>query len=197
MAPVLASNICCQYRFFQHLDQGRLIDIDSSFFGSISNQKFSKLEASANKSTKTKTLHGLLVEARWMKADNGTEQTTKTVPTKDLMKGSNGASHQKPELVNGKKTVVNGANLDERVSTSRPVKSQKRTSTEESPFTDELEVLDSGAEGFSWAMDNYSAWQRTTDVWTFVLSLRLRVLFDDAKWTYLNGFTEEEHVYTL
>ncbi|KAG1326690.1 putative protein ACTIVITY OF BC1 COMPLEX KINASE 7, chloroplastic [Cocos nucifera] len=107
------------------------------------------------------------------------------VPTKELMK-SKGTSRQKL----GSKVVVNGVNLVKRDSTSALVKSQKRTS-KEIPFMDELKVLPS-EEGFSWAEDNYGAWRRTIDIWTFLLILRLRVLLDNAKWAYLGGFTEEE-----
>ncbi|XP_022771659.1 protein ACTIVITY OF BC1 COMPLEX KINASE 7, chloroplastic-like [Durio zibethinus] len=55
----------------------------------------------------------------------------------------------------------------------------------------ELKVLGSD-ENFSWANDNYNIWLRTIDVWFFVISLRTRILFDNAKWTYLGGFSEDE-----
>lgn len=58
---------------------------------------------------------------------------------------------------------------------------------------EELKVLPSD-EGFSWANENYSSWQRSIDVWSFVLSLRVRVLLDNAKWAYVGGFTEEKQV---
>lgn len=190
MAVVLASNSCC-HRCFDHLDQGRLT-VDFSFSGSLSNLKFLKLGTSANNSTTTKTLPSFLVEARQTEADRyGTNGwATRMVPTKELMK-SKGTAHRKPESVNGSKVLVNGVSLVKRDNTSSLVKTQKRRAFEEIPFTDELKVLPSD-EGFSWAKDNYSVWQRTTDIWTFVLSLRLRVLFDNAKWAYLDGFSEEK-----
>lgn len=57
----------------------------------------------------------------------------------------------------------------------------------------ELKVLPSD-EGFKWAKDNYSSIQRTIDVWSFVLTLRARVYFTDAKWSFLGGFSEEKQV---
>ncbi|XP_010929058.2 protein ACTIVITY OF BC1 COMPLEX KINASE 7, chloroplastic [Elaeis guineensis] len=190
MAALLASN-SSRHHCFEHLDQRRLI-YDFGFSGSISNLKFSKLETLANNSTTTKRHPRFLVEARRTEADRyGTNgRATKMVPTKELMK-SKGTSHQKPESVNKSKVLVNGVSLVKRDSTSAFVKTQKRAAFKEIPFTDELKVLPSD-EGFSWAKDNYNTWQRTIDIWTFVLSLRLRVLFDNAKWAYPDRFTEEK-----
>lgn len=47
-------------------------------------------------------------------------------------------------------------------------------------------------EGFSWANENYSSFQRSIDVWSFVLSLRLRLLLDTSKWAYAGGFTQDK-----
>lgn len=47
-------------------------------------------------------------------------------------------------------------------------------------------------EEFSWANENYNSFQRSIDVWSFVLSLRARVFLDNAKWTYAGGFSEDE-----
>ncbi|XP_040383346.1 protein ACTIVITY OF BC1 COMPLEX KINASE 7, chloroplastic-like [Oryza brachyantha] len=55
---------------------------------------------------------------------------------------------------------------------------------------EELKVFPSD-EGFSWAKDNYNSGQSSADIWSFVLSLRIRVLFDNAKWAYAGGFSEE------
>lgn len=186
MAAVLSWNSCFHH-CFENSHQGQLINDYFSFPRSITSPKFSKLEESVNGSTSTKTLPRFLVEARM-----SARRDTKMVPMQELMK-SNGTSRQKLGSVNGSKVAVNGANLFKRDSTSAFVKTQKRTS-KEAPFMDELKVLPS-EEGFSWAEDNYSAWQRTIDIWTFLLTLRLRVLFDNAKWAYLNGFTEEEQVF--
>ncbi|PWZ37242.1 S-adenosylmethionine carrier 1, chloroplastic/mitochondrial [Zea mays] len=40
--------------------------------------------------------------------------------------------------------------------------------------------------------DNYNSMQRSIDILSFVLSLRVRVLFDNAKWAYPGGFSEEK-----
>ncbi|XP_008813062.1 LOW QUALITY PROTEIN: protein ACTIVITY OF BC1 COMPLEX KINASE 7, chloroplastic-like [Phoenix dactylifera] len=190
MAAILASDSCF-HRCFKHVDQGRLINDRFSFTGSISSPKFSRLEASANSCTSTKTLPRFLVEACRMGAGRyGAGRDTKMVSTKELMR-SKGASRQKLGSVNGSKVAADGAKLVKRDRTSSALaKTQKRT-FQEIPFTDELKVLPS-EEGFSWAEDNYSAWRRTIDIWIFLLTLRLRVLFDNAKWAYLGGFTEEE-----
>ena len=58
---------------------------------------------------------------------------------------------------------------------------------------EELKVLATD-EGFSWANENYSSWQRSIDVWSFVASLRIRIMLDNAKWTYFGGFTEAKQV---
>jgi len=47
---------------------------------------------------------------------------------------------------------------------------------------------------FRWADENYSYLRRTSDIWLFVLSLRLRLLSEDAKWAYPDGFSEEKQV---
>ncbi|KAJ8486040.1 hypothetical protein OPV22_018525 [Ensete ventricosum] len=112
------------------------------------------------------------------------------VPTKDLVTRRE-SSHQKSLSVNGSKTAASDVSLIKRGNTSGLVKTVKKMEPKEIPFTDELKVLPSD-EGFSWAKENYNSWQRTVDIWSFVLSLRLRVLFDNAKWAYVDGFTEEK-----
>ncbi|KAF7151462.1 hypothetical protein RHSIM_Rhsim02G0059300 [Rhododendron simsii] len=61
----------------------------------------------------------------------------------------------------------------------------------ELPPIKELRVLPSD-EGFSWARENYNSVQRSIDVWSFVLSFHVCVLFDNAKWSYIGGFTEDK-----
>ncbi|XP_006660453.1 protein ACTIVITY OF BC1 COMPLEX KINASE 7, chloroplastic [Oryza brachyantha] len=94
-------------------------------------------------------------------------------------------------IVNGSpKLAVNGTSLVKGSKTSALV-TQKRMRPNDEPFEEELKVLPSD-EGFSWAKDNYNSWQRSADIWSFVLSLRIRVLFDNAKWAYPGGFLEEK-----
>ncbi|CAA6672448.1 unnamed protein product [Spirodela intermedia] len=45
---------------------------------------------------------------------------------------------------------------------------------------------------FGWEQGGYNAWRRTVDVWSFLLTLNLRVKMDAAEWTYRGGFTEEK-----
>lgn len=67
----------------------------------------------------------------------------------------------------------------------------KQPSLENLGWDDNVKVLPSD-ESFSWSKDNYSTLQRTIDVWSFVLSLRARVFLDDAKWSFIGGFSEEK-----
>ncbi|CAD6204656.1 unnamed protein product [Miscanthus lutarioriparius] len=95
-------------------------------------------------------------------------------------------------VINGTpKVAVNGTSLVKSSKTSSLVKTQKQMRPKDDPFQEELKVLPSD-EGFSWAKDNYNSVQRSIDIWSFVLSLRVRVLFDNAKWAYPGGFSEEK-----
>ncbi|KAL6511242.1 Protein ACTIVITY OF BC1 COMPLEX KINASE 7, chloroplastic, partial [Orobanche hederae] len=63
----------------------------------------------------------------------------------------------------------------------------------ELPPIDGLNVLPPD-EGYSWANENYNSVQRTIDIWSCVISLRVRVILDTAKWTYIGGFTLEKQI---
>ncbi|KAE8075507.1 hypothetical protein FH972_014217 [Carpinus fangiana] len=92
------------------------------------------------------------------------------------------------------KDIINGANLVRRQPSTpaAPLRTPKvRDSKQLDPPVEELKVLPSD-EGFSWANENYNSLQRSADVWSFVVSLRVRVLLDNAKWAYLGGFTEDK-----
>ncbi|KAF3325986.1 ABC1 family [Carex littledalei] len=112
-------------------------------------------------------------------------RANRMVPTKELARTSAG--------FNGSRVAVNGSGLVKSdKGPSSLVKTRKGKGTDkDTSFEEELTILPSD-EGFSWAKDNYNAWQRTIDIWSFVLSLRIRVLFDNAKWAYIGGFSEEE-----
>jgi aarF domain-containing kinase len=110
--------------------------------------------------------------------------------TKVIINGStNGAVNGLTKsVINGSGTsLVNGSKM------SALVKTQKQMSARDDPFEEELKVLPSD-EGFSWAKANYNSVQRSIDIWSFVLSLRIRILFDNAKWAYAGGFSEENQV---
>lgn len=148
-------------------------------------------------------------------------RSRKMVPTTELVRNKNGA-RARTDTVNGSlngavngstKVVINGATngvvngLTKSVNNgsvsgtslvngskmSALVKTQKQMSARDDPFEEELKVLPSD-EGFSWAKANYNSVQRSIDIWSFVVSLRIRILFDNAKWAYAGGFSEENQV---
>ncbi|KAL6999874.1 Protein ACTIVITY OF BC1 COMPLEX KINASE 7, chloroplastic [Sarracenia purpurea var. burkii] len=116
------------------------------------------------------------------------------LPTSEVMKKKK-TSTDNTGAVNGLKRVFNGAHIVKRntVSVSPLVKTTKTKASKGFPPNEELKVLTSD-EGFSWANENYNYIQRTMDIWSFVLSLRVRLLFDNAKWTYFGGFTENKQL---
>jgi len=128
---------------------------------------------------------------------NGSPNDTVNGSTKAPINGSakaivNGSTKA---VINGTpKITVNGTSLVKGSKMSSLVKTQKHTRFNNDPFQEELKVLPSD-EGFSWAKDNYNSVQRSIDIWSFVLSFRVRVLFDNAKWAYPGGFSEEKQVY--
>lgn len=125
---------------------------------------------------------------------NGSPNGTVNGSTKAPINGSaksiiNGSTKV---VINGTpKMAVNGTSLVKGSKMSSLVKTQKHTRFNDDPFQEELKVLPSD-EGFSWAKDNYNSVQRSIDIWSFVLSFRVRVLFDNAKWAYPGGFSEEK-----
>ncbi|KAI3769536.1 hypothetical protein L6452_00642 [Arctium lappa] len=117
-------------------------------------------------------------------------QAITMVPTSEVVKNKP-LSKQSAGVVNGSTQVVNGTSLVKTTTTPAPVKSVKVREPTGFPPSEELKVLPSD-ESFSWANENYNSVQRSIDVWSFVLSLRVRVLFDNAKWAYPGGFTEDK-----
>ena len=69
-------------------------------------------------------------------------------------------------------------------------------SLESISWDDNVKILPSD-ESFSWSKEDYNSFQRSVDVWSFVLSLRARIYLDNAKWTFVGGFTEEKQVLTV
>ncbi|CAN4110139.1 unnamed protein product [Withania somnifera] len=159
-----------------------------SFSGSISILFLSKFDGQSAKPPRK--IHRLKVQMQQTDSPekvgiNG--RTVKMVPTSEVTKriapSVNGSG-----IVNGSTQRINGANIVKRVPT--PALTKKQNSKEFLPAED-LKVLPSD-EGFSWANENYNSIQRSIDVWSFVLSLRVRVFLDNAKWTYVGGFTEDK-----
>ncbi|XP_058202645.1 protein ACTIVITY OF BC1 COMPLEX KINASE 7, chloroplastic-like [Rhododendron vialii] len=108
-----------------------------------------------------------------------------------VVNGSIGVANGSKGVLNGSKVVVNGASIVKRDIASALVKTKKTGGSKALPPIEELKVLPSD-DGFSWASENYNSVQRSIDVWSFVLSLHVRVLFDNAKWSYIGGFTEDK-----
>lgn len=200
MAAVLASSRCYQ-RQLEPLNQGRCLE-DLSFSGSISNLKFAKFTTAINESSATKKLPRVIAKVQQEQADkfgtNGratkmvsstNRRETKMVSTKDLVKHKD-SSHQKSLSVRNSNVMVNGVSLIKRNNMATLSKTEKKE-PKLIPVMDEVLPSD---EGFSWAKENYNSLQRTIDIWSFVFSFRLRVLFDNEKWAYFEGFTEEKLV---
>lgn len=189
MVAILASHGCHSHRL-ELMNPGKAVNNSSS----ISIQNFSKYEReTGNLPTDNRYIkfqvEGRQIESPTVLGTNG--RATKMVPASEVMKRKQ-AIHN-VDSVNGSKRVVNGASIVKKDTAPGPlVKSKPNVRNPmELPPVEELKVLPSD-EGFSWANDNYNSLQRSIDVWSFVLSLRLRVLFDNAKWAYVGGFSEDK-----
>ncbi|KAL1560947.1 Protein ACTIVITY OF BC1 COMPLEX KINASE 7, chloroplastic [Salvia divinorum] len=191
MAAILAS-FSCGCRVGDRTNQGRLGD-DISFSGNISNHDLSRFDKDVYALVKTRRLCRLQVAMQQSELSTkvGTNgRATKMVPTTEVMKAKS-VSVSPSQGVNGSTRNVNGVRV---VNGGGLVKSPPKTSrTSVLPPIEGLKVLPSD-EGFSWASENYNSVQRSIDVWSFVLSLRARVYLDNAKWTYIGGFSENKQV---
>lgn len=116
----------------------------------------------------------------------------KMAPTREVMKRTLSPT-QNGAIVNGSNRAVKGTGIVRREIAPALVKPQKVREFKVFPPSEELKVLPSD-ESFSWANENYNSVQRSIDVWSFVLSLRVRVLLDNAKWAYVGGFTEDKQI---
>ncbi|KAI3457708.1 hypothetical protein Pfo_014371 [Paulownia fortunei] len=194
MAAVLASFRCC-CRIGDTAYHGRLGD-DLSFVGSISINNYSKFDKDVYNLVKTRKLCRFQVgmQQTELPAKVGTNgRAIKMLPTTEVKKKKS-PSISTSDIVNGSAKnvngvpVVNGGSLVKR-DPAPPLSKSSRT--KELPPIEGLKVLPSD-EGFSWANENYNSIQRTIDVWSFILSLRVRILLDTAKWTYNGGFSEDK-----
>ncbi|XP_057506639.1 protein ACTIVITY OF BC1 COMPLEX KINASE 7, chloroplastic [Actinidia eriantha] len=190
MVAVLAthSRYCCEMDFMNH---GRALDT-LSFSSSISIHQLLNRQTCSSHTSTTFKLFCFQVKMQQTEPKLGINgRPSKMVPTSEVMKRRT-PSVDSGEIVNGTKRVVNGASIVKRESSAAAlVKSTKGRGTKELPPIEGLKVLPSD-ESFSWANENYNSVQRSIDVWSFVLSLRVRVLFDNAKWSYFGGFTEDK-----
>ncbi|KAL8477983.1 hypothetical protein ACS0TY_030040 [Phlomoides rotata] len=184
MAVILASLSCgCCVDLTYH---GRQANNDLSFSGSVSYNDFPNSDKDVYNLVKTRKLNRFKVgmqntELSTKVGTNG--QPIKMVPATEVRK-------LKPpsEVVNGSNKNVNGSSLVTR-DPAQPL--SKASRTKELPPIEGVKVSPSD-EGFSWANENYNSIQRSIDVWSFVLSLRVRILLDNAKWTYIGGFSEDK-----
>lgn len=175
-----------------------------SFSGSISVSKFSNpVKTRCNYPPRTDKNFGFRVRMQQTESSpklgvNG--RGVKMVPASEVVKRRN-QSKEKVEKVNGfankaeevkvNGSVVKGVSLVRSGPASSLVRTPKVKGSKELPPLEELKVLPSD-EGFSWANENYNSLQRSIDVWSFVISFRIRILVDNAKWAYLGGFSEDK-----
>ncbi|KAI9084622.1 hypothetical protein K1719_033404 [Acacia pycnantha] len=164
------------------------------FSGSISVDRFFKFKKLSHLSAKKHRFPRFLMEMKQTEVPSSKYSTNgrpvKMVPATEIVK-RRAASANKGNTVNGSKQVVNGATIIRKDPPTFLTKTMKPGNSQELPPLEELKVLPTD-ESFSWANENYNSLQRSIDVWSFVLSLRIRVLLDNAKWAYLGGFTEEK-----
>lgn len=192
MTVILASHSCysCNYEM---MNQGRAVGT-LSFSGSISNN-FVTLERQICSLPMTGKSFRFQVEMQQTEPTpkvgiNG--RAVKMVPASEVVKRQAPAT-RKVEQVNGVKQVINGngASIVRRKNSPSLVKMPISRVSKDLPPLEELKILPSD-ENFSWANENYSSLQRSIDVWSFIISLRVRVLLDNAKWAYAGGFTEDK-----
>lgn len=186
MAAILALHSCyCPRVTF--INQGGAID-NLGFSSSATTLNFKTSKRHNRNLPKPDKFYKFEVKARQTESPiksgpNG--RPNKMVPTTKVIQ-------RKPDTVTSSKLVVNGAGLVKKETGSALMKSPK-VKAQEFPPAEELKVLPSD-ESFSWANENYNSFQRSIDVWSFVLSLRVRVLLNEKKWAYLGGFTEDKKV---
>ncbi|KAL0320046.1 UNVERIFIED_CONTAM: protein ACTIVITY OF BC1 COMPLEX kinase, chloroplastic [Sesamum radiatum] len=196
MAAILASHSCC-CRIGQLNHHGKPGD-NLTFSSSLVNYNHSELDNDVKDLVKPRKLPRFQVEMQDRElpvkpGPNG--RVIKMVPTTEIKKQMS-PSVTTPEIVNGSiknvngASVVKGGSLIKKDPTPPLLKSSR---AKELPPHEGLNVLPSD-EGFSWANENYNSVQRTIDVWSFVIALRVRVLLDNAKWTYIGGFTDDKQV---
>ncbi|KAJ4730237.1 Protein kinase [Melia azedarach] len=185
MAAILASRSCCCHKN-DLVNQERTME-NLSFSSSIT--KFEKLKCNPTAINKSFQFRVEMkhTESSSILGTNG--RPVKMIPISEVLERKT-MPNGKAEIVNGPKQAVNGS-VVKRNSTAAVVKRPKSRDLEELPPIGKLKVLPS-SKSFSWANENYNSWQRTIDIWSFVISFQARILLDDAKWTYFGGFTEDK-----
>ncbi|KAK4437486.1 protein ACTIVITY OF BC1 COMPLEX kinase, chloroplastic [Sesamum alatum] len=194
MAAILASYSCC-CRIGELAYRGRLQD-DLSFSGLLSHNSYANFDKDVYTLAKARKFYKFQVRMQQTELPTkvGTNgRATKMLPATEVKKRIS-PSISTTDNVNGSAKNVNGVrvvNGGRSLVKKDPAPLSKVSTTKELPPIEDLRVLPSD-EGFSWANENYNSVQRTIDVWSFVLSLRVRILLDNAKWTYVGGFSEDK-----
>ncbi|KAK9691243.1 hypothetical protein RND81_09G184600 [Saponaria officinalis] len=209
MATILASQ--CQCRHIE-LSQQRVVLDELRFSTSIHGQRLVNFERHGSNIPTSRTGFRLLGQTKEPTDLGGNGRSRKMVPASEVMKNIrnssvngtgkvvNGVNGNKKVIngvnnvvngVNGTKQAINGVSIVKKETVSPMVKRLIVPKDEGLPPLEEPRVLPSDT-GFSWANDNYNSVQRSVDVWSFVLTLRVRVLLENAKWAYVGGFDEEK-----
>lgn len=111
------------------------------------------------------------------------------VPTSEIVKRKSVV--KKVEIINGSEKVGSGTALVKVAET--PAELRKSEKLKQLPPAEELEPVIS-IKSYSWSNENYSSFHRNIEVWSLIISLRVRHLLDNAKWTYVGGFSEDKKV---
>lgn len=205
MATILASHSSCCHTG-ESRNHRRMVD-DLSLSGSLrSLPHFNK--SLKNLVNTSKQYYSLQVEMEQKKMpDNVTKngRVIEMVPTSEikkrmsLSKSTSENINRPAKNVDGAVKNVNGVHIlkeDSVVKKDNSLSLVKSSKHNALPSLEELKILPS-SEGFSWANENYNSIQRNIDIWSFFISLRLRILLDNARWTYIGGFTEDKQVGSL
>ncbi|KAG7010786.1 hypothetical protein SDJN02_27582, partial [Cucurbita argyrosperma subsp. argyrosperma] len=191
MAATLASHSC--YRREGSLNEGKgKQGYDLCFSRSISLHTFNKIERSiwSPPNSQHFRVRNEMQQNTSLPRLRANGRAVKMVPINEVVK-KRAVSANKVENINGKKQVINGANVVKRSPSPPLVKRTNVTDSKKLPPIEGLKVLPSD-EGFSWANENYNSFQRSIDVWSFIISLRVRVFLENTKWTYAGGFEDKQ-----
>eukprot|EP01018_Ginkgo_biloba_P023124 Gb_09489 [translate_table: standard] len=189
-----------------HLRTGVRSTDDLSFCRTFVPRNLSSIEPSCERSTVYGGELGFKIDARNSGSDSAVKingRSPRMVPVEEALKARRSSSEILK--INGSANdVLNGSAVNGRVINGKngsnaalvPQRVRKNEENKKYSASDDL-ILFPSDEAYSWSKENYSAFQRSVDVWTFVLLLRARVYIDEAKWTYIGGFTEDKQHISL
>jgi len=193
MAATLASHSC--YFCEAKLNEGKGRQAyDLCFSRSISLNTFNKIEKSTWNPPRSRHFRiGNELQHNTSPPRLSTNgRAVKMAPINEVVK-TKAVSANKVEKINGKRQAINGASIIKRSPSPPLIKRTNVIDSQKLPPLEDLKILPSD-EGFSWANENYNSVQRSIDVWSFIVSLRVRVFLENAKWTYAEGFSEDKQV---